>query len=227
MALTTNLVSYWKLDESSGNASDSVGSLTLTNTNTATYAAAKINNGVSTVSASSQKLGATGTNLPATTTARTLNFWVKTSGAVNDGCVGWGSAHTTSAAFQILLTGGNNVYFGGYSDDLNASTTINDGSWHMITVTYVGGASSALTIYVDNVSKATGNKSLNTTNQVFRIGCRADDSSFSTVSIDEVGIWSRVLSTDEISSLYNGGAGFQYPFVSATTGAAFLLNFVK
>ena len=45
MALTDNLVSYWKLDESSGNAADSVGSNTLTNTNTVTYSAGKINNG--------------------------------------------------------------------------------------------------------------------------------------------------------------------------------------
>ena len=55
MALTDNLVSYWKLDESSGNAADSVGSNTLTNTGTATYAAGKINNGV-VVNGSSQRL---------------------------------------------------------------------------------------------------------------------------------------------------------------------------
>lgn len=46
MALTDNLVSYWKLDESSGNASDSVGSNTLTNNGTAGYASGKINNAV-------------------------------------------------------------------------------------------------------------------------------------------------------------------------------------
>ena len=44
MALIDNQVSYWKLDESSGNASDSEGSNTLTNSNV-TYQAGKINNG--------------------------------------------------------------------------------------------------------------------------------------------------------------------------------------
>ena len=36
MALTTNLVDYYKYDESSGNAADTVGSNTLTNNNTVT-----------------------------------------------------------------------------------------------------------------------------------------------------------------------------------------------
>src|SRR3990167_551156 len=44
MALDTNLVAYWKMDESSGDATDSVASHTLTNTNV-TYGTGKINNG--------------------------------------------------------------------------------------------------------------------------------------------------------------------------------------
>ena len=35
-------------------------------------------------------------------------------------------------------------------------------------------------------------------------------------TIDEVGIWSRALTSTEVTSLYNGGAGFQYPFVTAS-----------
>ena len=45
MSLLTGLVSYWKLDESSGNAADAHASNTLTNNNTVGYSAAKINNG--------------------------------------------------------------------------------------------------------------------------------------------------------------------------------------
>ena len=44
MTLVDNLGAYWKLDESSGNAIDSVGSLSAVNTSV-TYASAKINNG--------------------------------------------------------------------------------------------------------------------------------------------------------------------------------------
>ena len=30
--------------------------------------------------------------------------------------------------------------------------------------------------------------------------------------IDELGIWSRVLTADEVTELWNGGAGITYPF---------------
>jgi len=38
-------------------------------------------------------------------------------------------------------------------------------------------------------------------------------------NIDEVGIWDRILTTDEITELYNAGAGLAYPFTvdSGTT----------
>ena len=38
--------------------------------------------------------------------------------------------------------------------------------------------------------------------------------------IDEVGVWKSTLSGSDISSLYNGGTGIQYPF-SATTNSNF------
>ena len=44
MALQDNLLSYWKLDEYTGNASDIAGGKTLTNTS-GTYGSGKINNG--------------------------------------------------------------------------------------------------------------------------------------------------------------------------------------
>ena len=60
MSLTTNIVAYWKFDESSGNAMDSTGNgNTLTNVNTVTYSAGKINNGANFVAASSQYFSAT------------------------------------------------------------------------------------------------------------------------------------------------------------------------
>ena len=33
--------------------------------------------------------------------------------------------------------------------------------------------------------------------------------------VDECGIWSRALTTDEVTSLYNSGNGFTYPFIGA------------
>ena len=44
--LLTSLISYYKLDETSGDATDVVGGYTLTNTGTMPYSAAKIRNGM-------------------------------------------------------------------------------------------------------------------------------------------------------------------------------------
>ena len=48
MALSDGLVAAWNFDESSGNAVDSIGGFTLVNTNTCTYDAGLIGNGVNT-----------------------------------------------------------------------------------------------------------------------------------------------------------------------------------
>lgn len=55
MSLSTNLISYWKLDETSGNAVDSVGSNTLTNNNSVSFSTALINNGANFGTANTNK----------------------------------------------------------------------------------------------------------------------------------------------------------------------------
>ncbi|MDA3803017.1 MAG: hypothetical protein PF488_03985 [Patescibacteria group bacterium] len=52
MSLLTDLVSYYKLDESSGNAADSVGSNTGVMSGTYSYGAGKINNALTMASGS-------------------------------------------------------------------------------------------------------------------------------------------------------------------------------
>jgi len=45
----------------------------------------------------------------------------------------------------------------------------------------------------------------------FQIGS-IENSSYWSGLIDEIGIWSRVLTADEITALYNEGTGITYPF---------------
>src|SRR6185437_1776184 len=73
-ALTDDLLAYWKLDESSGDASDSVGSNTLTNDGSATFSTTTgvINNGVS--FDGSQDLS--GSLVSSATTNITVALWV-------------------------------------------------------------------------------------------------------------------------------------------------------
>src|SRR3990167_8592069 len=76
MALTDQLISYWKFDESSGNAADSHGANTLTNTNTATFGTGKINNGTDLEEDSSQYF-TNATDLGITGGACSYSLWLK------------------------------------------------------------------------------------------------------------------------------------------------------
>ena len=66
MALLTNIVAYWKMDEASGNPVDATGNaFTLTNTNIVTYPTGKINNGATTSTSNTRdsKSGGIGADL--------------------------------------------------------------------------------------------------------------------------------------------------------------------
>jgi hypothetical protein len=45
----------------------------------------------------------------------------------------------------------------------------------------------------------------------FSIG-NFNNGQFSSANVDEVGVWNRVLTSAEVTQLYNSGAGLQYPF---------------
>jgi len=45
----------------------------------------------------------------------------------------------------------------------------------------------------------------------FNIGARNSATQYTNGIIDEVGIWDRVLTSTEITELYNSGVGKQYP----------------
>ncbi len=226
MALDTNLVSWWKLDESSGNASDSKGSNTLTNTSV-TYNTGKINNGGVFVAGSSSKLAATGTGLP-TSGDFTMACWYKGATPVNDGIMGFGSVNANGQMRMILVVGGK-AYFGGYNYDLDSTFTITTGNWHHLVFTYSG---TTATWYVDGTQRNSATiTALNTANTNLRIGCRPDDTSFISAQIDEAGIWSRAITSGEVTTLYNAGAGISYPFGTAynmaVTVGAFVLTGVN
>ena len=216
MALTDNLVHYWKLDESSGNAADAVGGLTLTNTNTVTYAAAKINNGAVLTAGSSNYL--TGNMTLGSLTNYSLSFWANRSSSSNYIIVGKDDSENVGG---VWIHSDGNVYFRvenansvfqGAADD----TT----SWNHYVLTYDGtqGTPANRIVGYRDASSLTlstvGDDPPTTTNgtKPFTIGADTDSTNYSTGTVDEVGVWTRTLSGAEVTSLYNGGAGLAYPF---------------
>ena len=117
---------------------------------------------------------------------------------------------------------GANVTDNGSHVLINAvsSSAYNDGNWHFCVLTVSGsGTTYTATLYIDGTSVTTNTSSSisgNFTTTSFIIG----DGLYSG-SIDEVGIWSRALTSTEVSQLYNFNNGLPYP-LSYNSGNIFL-----
>jgi len=212
MALITNLVSYWKLDESSGNAADAHGSNTMVNVGTMAYSAGKINNAADTVNTGKYLTisNASQVGLDIITDV-SFSLWVKTSensktilGFFGAGADGYGLGMGTIADKPIGVAAAR------LGDGWIAGTSrIDDGIWHHIVCTLNG---TTAKIYVDGVLENTITVGAAISYTGDRdIGRRL--TTYLSAQIDEVGIWSRALSASEVTELYNSGAGFQYPFL--------------
>jgi hypothetical protein len=229
MSLATSLISYWKLDESSGNAADSFASNPLTNTGTCTYAGGLINNAAQNAS-SGQYLGVTNTLGLAVNSDFSLSMWINlASEDTNDHDI-WGMVFTggSGALWRIMYeyNGGTRrlrLYRNGSTTTfVDITGNIANGSWLHLGISYTGGTG-AIKLYKNYSTTATGTHT-NTGSQgsgnQFTI-LNSQGSGFSSPlagKMDEVGIWSRVLSDTEFSTLYNGGAGYAYSLIAPASG---------
>lgn len=237
MALTDNLVSYWKADESSGNMADSVGSNTLTNVGTCTFGTGIINNGVITQRNTKYMQSSSSTGLNPTDKF-TLNFWVKWSSLDTGNWNGmvskldntsraWGTGilNSSGSTYTVLFDLGTS---GGGSNGYTVNTTVTTGTWYMWSFVF-NGASTLVKIY-KNATEIYTNSSAQASCQAgtanLRVGWRNNPSTVdgSNATFDEIGFWHDALSAANITSLYNGGAGLAYPFtttqISSINGVA-------
>lgn len=119
-----------------------------------------------------------------------------------------------------------NAANGAWAMDINTGSTIpisgsytfNVGTWYFLCGTWDG---STMEVYVNGVSQGTKalSGSINTGAYPLYIGnnnISGDQPSGQAKYVDEIGIWSRALTSTEISQLYNSGAGLSYPFGGAT-----------
>ncbi len=208
---------YWKFDDqtsgSGGTAADSAGN---SNTGTVTGASwqtggnARVINCLSFNGSSNyvQKTSATG--LPAANATQTLGLWVyipatyptikKTALAVT------GSGVATNIGLAKI---GSTMYFGvwRYDGTLLVSTTTlpTGGVWHY--VAYVKNGSTNY-LYIDNNAAITSTIATDgsTSRTVINAGRTASGADYWPGKLDEVRIYSRVLTQAEIQGLYNSGS---------------------
>lgn len=223
----TGLVSHWKLNEASGNAVDSHGSNTLTETSgTIASATGKLdgardfeagdterfviadNAGLSitgncTICAwvNAESFGSNPNIIAAkyTTTGNQRSYRLNqtvTNGRPSFGVSQTGTAETASATWGSNLSTGTWYFVCGRYDGTNVSISVNAGT--PVTTAYSSGI-------FDSTAP-------------FLLGAQLDNDFSGTDYdglIDSVSLWSRALTDDEVTTLYNSGFGRDYPFITS------------
>ena len=211
--LADGLVSYWTLDEASGTRSDSVvaSGNDLTDNNTVGSATGIFNNAASFVAANNESLNnAALAALIGADAAITITAWVNFSD---------GLRHT------IVDSGGDgDIYLRAGQDPNGAQFTVkgftvsagvasgsipSQGVWYLLIASY-DPATDTASVSVDAGTPATASGGPNGTPADFIIGNRTGNIDPMQGLIDEAAIWSRVLTAQERTDLYNGGVGLFY-----------------
>ncbi len=214
MSLKTNLISYWNLDEASGNALDEHGSHPLTDVNGVGSAAGKINNCRDFENGSTHYFSHASTAALQTGDIKfTVSLWLnmETTSLGRDIISKWGgSTHEYllmyepfSNELQLYIAGAMRVAF-----PLAAVA----GTWYHV-IFWHDNEANQVGITVNNAAPVTAAYSGGITagNSAFAIGANPafTANSFDGL-IDEVGFWKRLLTSDERTELFNSGVGLSY-----------------
>jgi len=218
---TNGLTGYWTF-----NGADTINGTTKTfldkgsynivaTTSNATLTPGKVGQGTSYNGTNSRTTTNLSSNYNLTASDFTYSHWMRstqtafaTMGGVRD---------TTGTAQNVLVLTGINLtankpsvfYWAATSQSFAGNTTVNDGKWHLITVTYTNGG--AMKLYVDGKfdNQATPSGSAGNVDKKMNLGSNINtgDSGlqFFNGQIDDTRLYSRALSANEVYNLYMYG----------------------
>lgn len=216
--LASGLLSYWKFNENTGTAvSDTRGANSgILSSNTAWIDPGKISSGIKFNGTNTHvDLGGNTSLKQLSRSAFTAGAWISntqstgTTGAIigNLGSnTGWRLSVSDNKLVALLYIS-DSTY-----QRTNSNITLTPG-WHYVTLTWDGTAGGKVKIYVDGQTNDTEQNQGSVgagpgSNSNTYIGVAPDSLSLRFKgSIDEVALWTRVLSANEITALYNDGQG--------------------
>jgi Concanavalin A-like lectin/glucanases superfamily len=216
MAITDNLIGYWRLDEASGSRADSSGTgNTLTEFGgTINSTAGKIVNCPDTLGYNKRLERATNTSLQMGDVDFTIAGWFYiTEFTASRDLLRLDNGAAWDYDIYFSTPNGNKFTFytervsGGYKE-VSSSISPVANTWYFVVAIH-DSVNDTMSISVNNgtpvtITGVTGGTKV-TTGATFRVGS-------DIAKIDECGIWKRVLSASEITQIYNSGDGLSYPF---------------
>jgi alpha-L-arabinofuranosidase B-like protein/concanavalin A-like lectin/glucanase superfamily protein len=173
-----------------------------------------------------QVTGSTG--IPAGSAARSAEMWFKTSSAARQVLFSYGSPANTQEFGLWLNAGGASMTAWGSGADkvFTLAAAVNNGAWHQVVKTYDG---TTIALYVDGVALTPQAATRATVMDTYGFGIgaiiatgNANSGGYFAGSLDEVSVYSTVLSQATVSSHYalgTGSTGF-----GLTPGSTVVLN---
>jgi hypothetical protein len=222
--LLDELIAYYKMEEASGSRVDSSGNgHTLPDVNTVTQAFGHRGNSAQFTKSSSETLGPIVHDDFQMTKSMTFAFWILNDDSIpiNNRLLAKGEADGNPIEYQLVIVTSDEVGFYVYESDgspSNVVTTtfggIDIGKWHFVACRY-DSVNDQIEIRVDDEAWVTEpvTVTISGTSGPFYVGSIEGVAHWDG-RIDEVGIWGRYLSDDEVDDLWNDGLGTTHPFVS-------------
>lgn len=212
MALKDNLISYWSMDEASGQIRiDSHGANDLANNGTVGVGTGINNNGATSWSESNFLSVADDNNMDATG-AFSISLWIKSSAWTANSMAIMGKEATGNGWVLYLQSNGGAPVFqvNQATNHIATSSLSTDTQYHLV----ISCDGTDLTFYL--------NGSVDTAAQTFtaatasaaalNFGKRQTEARplNSNAIVDEVAFWNRAITSDEVTEIYNSGTGLFY-----------------
>ena len=205
------LVGYWSFDDEANFTKSDQGAVLTAAGGAAYTATGKLGGGLA-LNGNAQYLdGPTGTvkGLPEGKSDYTISTWFNPSALGVRGMVGWGrwGAVGGTNALRIFGNGGGFRHYW-WSNDLDSNVSLSTNTWYHVAATFDGKTRALYLngkLLVTNTPKANDHT---VTDVNFSIG-RTNNSEYFNGILDEVGIWNRALSPEEIAEMAGaeGSAG--------------------
>jgi hypothetical protein len=223
----SGLVGYWNFDEGAGTiAHDSSGNNNDGTIYGATWTSGKYGNALQFDGIDDYVL--CGSNsLPTGNAPRTVSLWFKAFDIPSDRnmiLAAYGQPYAYDVFYLIIIGETKKVYVGmwGGGDTPSTSTSIQAGIWYHVTVTYDG---TTARIYLNGIEEGSSPRSFATTLTDFYITDYWPGHYFNGI-IDEVKVYNRSLSAEEVWAEYTRQAGFIIGTqVTLESGASTTLTF--